>query len=325
MPKNFRGYVQSRGRARAIPSKYVLMCTTENIDKELETVQVYRTIELVLQKLCHEREPPSDDERKQHFADDDIIKPYEPFGIDGPKVTMNSALSLVNRYCGKLPQDKFTLLIPHVKFDKREDKNMVKIVARIKLPINAPLKIAIYGDERESKDLAKKSAAIALCRKLHSMGELDDHHLLPKQRTSADMLKELVDLQPEDIEEGSAQPGTRKRKQVYKRKLCSAFTNKKNEGHYNIYSICFTQKDTPIDGVILDSTKSKLHVGFVCKGELQHCPFPLFYSKWGEVSVSIEKIKVITPSLDTLMMIYHFHKLIFQTLVSENSLENSVL
>merc|ERR1711962_86197 len=110
---------------------------------------------------------------RNHFALDETIKPFAPYGVNGPKVTMNSALALVNRYCGKLPHDKFTTLTPDVEYSGSD-----RIVAGIKLPINAPLRTVIYGEGMETKDLAKKSAAIALCRKLHSLGELD-HRLLP--------------------------------------------------------------------------------------------------------------------------------------------------
>ncbi|CAL4104017.1 unnamed protein product, partial [Meganyctiphanes norvegica] len=226
LPQNFRAYVQSRGRARAIPSKYIMMYPAGSLDKELNIIRINRIIEKVLQKLCHERELPSDDETREHFALDEIIEPYAPYGVNGPKVTMNSAVALVNRYCGKLPQDKFTLLVPDVEYQKIKDAIPEKVKAGIKLPINAPLKTVIYGDEMENKDLAKKSAAIALCRKLHIMGELD-HRLLPTQKSSQDMLNELVDLQNEDIEKGTALPGTRKRKQVYKKKSAKPFIIKR--------------------------------------------------------------------------------------------------
>ena len=56
-------------------------------------------------------------EVKHHFDESENISPYLPYGKEGPKVTENSAVQLINRYCGTLPQDKFSNLNPEIEDD----------------------------------------------------------------------------------------------------------------------------------------------------------------------------------------------------------------
>ncbi|XP_069951425.1 endoribonuclease Dicer-like isoform X2 [Cherax quadricarinatus] len=314
-PLNYRSYVQSRGRARAHPSRYLIMVKESELKDLLETVEVYREIEGFLTQSCHDRQLPTSAEASTHFAEDEYIAPYEPYGVEGPKVTINSAIPLINVYCGKLPQDKFTLLTPEVVYKKSEGG----CVAEIKLPINACFRDNVQGDCMENKDLAKKSAALCLCKKLHEIGELD-HHLRPAEISDDSLLEGLVDVPPEaPIKAGEPQPGTKKRRQVYDKEVCQAFTHL-DEGVYKLYFITIQPTGTQATDLLINSTKSDVSLGLICQGNLIHCPFTLYYPKWGEVEVKLEFIKEISGESPELMSrIEHFHKLIFETLLQINS------
>ena len=55
----------------------------------------------------------------------------------------------------------------------------VMFQCQINLPLNSPLRDVVTGKAMPSKRLAKSSAALQLCIRLHQMKELDDEHLLP--------------------------------------------------------------------------------------------------------------------------------------------------
>nr|XP_053628176.1 endoribonuclease Dicer-like [Cherax quadricarinatus] len=313
-PQNYRAYLQSRGRARAHPSRYLLMVKVAELQEMLETLEVYREIEASFTQLCHNRQLPTRIESSLHFAEDEYIAPYQPYGINGPKITGNSAIALINLYCGNLPQDKFTVLAPEVVYEKSDQG----CVAEIKLPINACLKTKVRGDCMENKELAKKSAALNLCKKLHAMGELN-HDLRPAEISDDSILEGLVEVVPEmPIKAGEPEPGTRKRRQLYEREVCQAFTY--YHGLFKLYSIIIQPTGTQHTSLLVDSTKSDMSVGLICKRSLLHCPFALYYTKWGEVEVRVKFIKEIMNLNPELMRkIEHFHKFIFETLLDINS------
>lgn len=50
----------------------------------------------MLQSYCHDRAMPTEEEITAHMADS-AMPPYMPKGPDGPRITMSSAISLINR------------------------------------------------------------------------------------------------------------------------------------------------------------------------------------------------------------------------------------
>lgn len=56
---------------------------------------------------------------------------------EGGKVDMNSAVSLLNRYCQTLPSDQFTL--PSVIWEKKKEEGP-KVIVGVTLPIQANLR-----------------------------------------------------------------------------------------------------------------------------------------------------------------------------------------
>ncbi|XP_050727390.1 endoribonuclease Dicer-like isoform X4 [Eriocheir sinensis] len=316
-PMNFRSYVQSRGRARAIPSRYVLMTEDSNVEGLLGNIASYRKIEAALSKICHNRQLPTDMEISAHFAEDEIMAPYEPYGHDGPRITFNSAIQLINRYCGKLPQDKFAELMPSIGYDKKKEDGETMVKAKIQLPINSCLKTPVEGDWMTNRVHAKKSAAMALCIKLHQIKELNDH-LRPEGKPDDSILDDLLEIPPEvSSRDGMNEPGTKKRRQIYRKEMCEAFSSM--SGSFKLYSVTVQSSESTSSEIAIDSAAKSMSVGLLCQHALSSQPFPLYSSKWNEVVVRIQLIKDdLLLDCETVNQIKHFHKVVFETLLGIN-------
>lgn len=63
-------------------------------------------------------------------------------------VDLSTAVSLVNKYCAKLPSDTFTKLTPLWRIAKTKRNSLDLYTCTIRLPINSPLKqdiVVIYS------------------------------------------------------------------------------------------------------------------------------------------------------------------------------------
>ena len=94
-PQNFRAYIQSKGRARAKVSKYLLLIDSKDASKVYPDLEDYRILEKELQFICHGRVVPEEEEILKRMEEE--VDPYMPFGKDGPVQTLGSSLSLVHR------------------------------------------------------------------------------------------------------------------------------------------------------------------------------------------------------------------------------------
>ncbi|XP_064098364.1 endoribonuclease Dicer-like [Macrobrachium nipponense] len=312
-PANYRAYVQSRGRARAVPSKYILMVEMRAHGSFINDLDVYREIEKTLLTLCHNRDLPTAEEIQRHFDEDDVLPPYEPYGPQGPKVTANSAISLVNHYIGKLPQDRFTTLAPEVLYVNRH--GMIQAV--ILLPTCSNMKEQIKGMPQENKDLAKKSAALELCKILHQVGELD-HKLRPTVPTVEMLADDLLDLKLESSKAGEPNLGTKKHRQIYKREVHSSFCHSEGTPFY-LYSVEIHPTDEDSREITVDSAESEDTVGIMCKEELVHCPFKLYGPKIGAVIITLKLLDIICDaSTEMVRKANHFHKLALESILPIN-------
>ncbi|XP_068243252.1 endoribonuclease Dicer-like isoform X2 [Palaemon carinicauda] len=313
-PVNYRAYVQSRGRARAVPSRYILMVKMGDHVPFINDLDVYREIEKTLLTLCHNRDLPSVEEIHKHFDEDDLLPPYQPYGPQGPKVTANSAISLINHYIGKLPQDRFTTLAPEVIYTRRDSM----IQAGIQLPRCLILKDYVRGDFEETTDLAKKSAALHLCRTLHEKGELD-HKLRPSVPSEEKLAEDLLDLTLESKKEGEPDIGTKKHRQIYTREVYSSFRHSERTTFY-LYSVEVHPTGECVGEITLDSTKLEDTVGIMCKKALLHCPFNLYGPKIGEVNIKVKQLDILRDVTNEIIKkVEHFHKLAFESILPINN------
>lgn len=92
-PQNFRAYVQSKGRARARESKYILLIPCEEAPKLHVQLTDYNVLVKELEKICHGRHVSSDDEILKQLRDE--VQPY--VNAHGATATINSSLATVHR------------------------------------------------------------------------------------------------------------------------------------------------------------------------------------------------------------------------------------
>ncbi len=94
-PQNFRAYIQSKGRARAKVSKYLLLISKTDRVKQGQDLNTYRVLERELKVICQDRHRPDEEDILQRMLDE--VEPYRPLGRDGPTATIASSLSLVHK------------------------------------------------------------------------------------------------------------------------------------------------------------------------------------------------------------------------------------
>ncbi|KAL1448728.1 hypothetical protein MTO96_028164 [Rhipicephalus appendiculatus] len=187
-PENFRAYIQSKGKAKAAGSRYFVLVPHDESSRFLGDLHDYRTTEQILLERSHVEDTTIDEAVDAAYADS--LKPaYKPLEAeDAPKVSMSTAIALVNRYCAKLPSDTFTRLTPISSMAEVEMEGSEETLysCSLRLPINSPLRRCIVGDPMPSKLLAKQAAALKTCEELHRMGELDDN-LVPQGKEAMRM------------------------------------------------------------------------------------------------------------------------------------------
>ena len=94
-PPNIRSYIQSKGRARAKPSRYILMIEDEKRGKALADLHGYQVVEAELRTLCQNRSPPEDEEFLK-FLEEQECNIYAPYGLEaGVRATLSSSLSFL--------------------------------------------------------------------------------------------------------------------------------------------------------------------------------------------------------------------------------------
>ena len=95
-PKTFQSHVQSKGRARAKNSRYLLLVNSEDYTDRRSDLDCYFQLEKKLEEICHGREVPGEDEVEKRLKQ--LIEPYQPYGVDGPQMSIDGSLSLLHRY-----------------------------------------------------------------------------------------------------------------------------------------------------------------------------------------------------------------------------------
>lgn len=94
-PKTFQSYVQSKGRARARNSRYLLVVGDEELSRSHAKLSNYFDLEGELSEVCHERSVPGEDEIERRLRHS--YPPYKPFADDGPVISINDSISLLHK------------------------------------------------------------------------------------------------------------------------------------------------------------------------------------------------------------------------------------
>ncbi|KAG8191987.1 hypothetical protein JTE90_002257 [Oedothorax gibbosus] len=342
-PENFRAYVQSKGRARVNESSYILM--VKSCEKQIieDVLSDYKTVEELLLEKCHKADQNFEESVIETNVDD-LIEPYMPVKEDGhAKVTLSTAIALVNRYCAKLPSDTFTRLTPRWKIV--EENSSFQCV--LKLPINSPLKKCIKGAWMTNKQLAKMAAALETCIELHKSGELDDN-LMPtgkeavksedfmlddnedclkkdefsdkKNNAIETELNEAKDIKSDVDSRTIARPGTTKRRMYYFKRVADALKdglpNPSRPSYLHIFDMKLTcpipEEQNTRGRKIHDPSNSLRKFGILTSKPIPSiCSFPVF-TRSGEVTVSVRRVASdLFLSEDQFKSLSFFHRYTF--------------
>lgn len=179
-PMDVRSYTQSKGRARAKPSLYVLLSAEEELAKTRALLDSYQETEQLVMECCGtERSAPTAFESAEALKEDPDLPPYIVEHAKA-RITAHSAVSLVNSYCQQFMRMKYPNVFPFFEFEETPDS---KYICTLTMPIVCPIRERISNASHpfDSKDKAKMWVALEMCRRLHLCGELADN-LLPRRR-----------------------------------------------------------------------------------------------------------------------------------------------
>ncbi|KAL0968931.1 hypothetical protein UPYG_G00220020 [Umbra pygmaea] len=316
LPAEYRSYVQSKGRARAPVSNYIMLADSERTKTFKDDLKTYKAIEKILRNKCSKASGVGEFEVESELDDDNILPPYVLRSEDGgPRVTINTAIGHINRYCARLPSDPFTHLAPKCKTKVLKDG---RYQSTLYLPINSPLRVPVAGPVMSCARLAEKGVALLCCEKLHKKGELDDH-LMPVGKETVKYEEEL-DLHDEEETSVPGRPGSTKRRQCYPKAIpeCLRDSYPVPEQSYYLYVIGMVLT-TPLPDE-LNFRRRKLYPPedtTRCFGILTAKPIPRIphfpvYTRSGEVTIFIELQKSgFTLSATQLDLITRLHQYIF--------------
>ncbi|XP_028846066.1 endoribonuclease Dicer [Denticeps clupeoides] len=316
LPTEYRSYVQSKGRARAPVSNYIMLADSERTKAFEEDLKTYKAIEKILRNKCSKSAECSEFEAEPVVDDDNVLPPYVLRSEEGgPRVTINTAIGHINRYCARLPSDPFTHLAPKCKTVELRDG---RYQSTLYLPINSPLRVPVAGPIMNCARLAEKAVALLCCEKLHKIGELDDH-LMPVGKETVKYEEEL-DLHDEEETNVPGRPGSTKRRQCYPKAIpeCLRGSYPVPEQACYLYVIGMVLT-TPLPDE-LNFRRRKLYPPedtTRCFGILTAKPIPRIphfpvYTRSGEVTISIELRKFgFSLTVQQLELITRLHQYIF--------------
>ncbi|KAM3723467.1 Endoribonuclease dcr-1 [Dirofilaria immitis] len=333
-PTDYRAYVQSKGRARKDDASYFLL--VEEYDREQCSCDLkdFLQIERMLLKRYQNVHNPSEPVISPRMETvDDIIAPYIVEST-GAQVTLTTAISLVNRYCAKLPSDIFTRLVPQNTIVPETVGDRVMYRAELLLPINSPIKEIIkLKKPLESKKLAQMAVALEACKRLHKRKELNDY-LLPVGKDTI-MLTALDEDPDEFIPNMNYKVGSARRRQLYDKRMAKALHNaipRVGEECY-IYVMemdlikAVTGAANPKNRRIINPLDTEFCFGFLSNKKIPKVPsFPLFLRQ-GRMQANIFLVKSrLLVDAQMLELLKAFHHYLFDNvlrLASERNTDTS--
>ncbi|XP_017241588.1 dicer-like protein 4 isoform X3 [Daucus carota subsp. sativus] len=186
LPETVASFIQSRGRARMPQSEYAFLVDSGN-EKEQNLIDSFTEAE---DKMNEEIEF-----RTSTATFCDIEEKTYRVELTGATISSGSSISLLYRYCSKLPHDEF--FKPKLEFSYFDEADGT--VCQIIFPSNAPI-YQLSSAPQSSKDAAKRDACLEACKQLHQLGALT-HYLLPERDDENEDLESSSDSDCSDDED----------------------------------------------------------------------------------------------------------------------------
>lgn len=323
LAKSFRSYVQSKGRARHSTSLFSLMVEESELSNYFNKIEYFKQIEGSLEELLvgHTDDRISPSELELEYLYESEVEPY--YTSVGSKVTMTSSISLVNGYCMFLAHDRFSKVSPTWHRNKSDGR----VIVAMQLPRLSPMQDIIKGQPMGTLKIAKRAAALEVCKRLHEVGELNDY-LMPNEKCLEEKdMEELLPLWKKEDEAAvagsTAKPGTKGRIRPYPYPVPLCFEDCSPKPQRKLYMHHIEMYPSYEDPVHTDPKKAVIYQVFKIRRNFalisskplnQVCQFPVF-SKFGAVSVKVTGISPICLSEEQLMEITLFHWNLFTSLV----------
>ncbi|XP_042377592.1 endoribonuclease Dicer homolog 4-like isoform X1 [Zingiber officinale] len=164
LPETVASFIQSRGRARMTTSEYVFLLERGN-EREKKLLCDFVAGEHVMNSEISNR--------TSNKTFDDLEEIIYKVDSTGASISTACSVSLLHRYCDKLPRDIY--FTPTPKFFYIDDLDGT--ICQIILPPNSPIR-QVDSLPCTSKDEAKRIACLKACKELHKRGALTNY-LLP--------------------------------------------------------------------------------------------------------------------------------------------------
>uniref|UniRef100_A0A0N4ZYI6 RNA helicase n=1 Tax=Parastrongyloides trichosuri TaxID=131310 RepID=A0A0N4ZYI6_PARTI len=323
-PKNFRSYVQGRGRVRHKEGIYILLSDTDHLeDSQNEWKNFEECEKLLIERFQTPNSPYEADDKKYGDSNYFIDRFYKPYVVEKTQacVSLSNSISLINRYCQKLPCDNFTTLAPTLEIIENDDSTYD---CTLLLPSNCPHREVI----RTKKSLPRKkfalmAAALEACKILHQIKELNDY-LLPNGREKLKHIEAKFDDYEDDVELKERIVGSSQRKQLYDKKssiyLYDILPIPGEDCYLYVFEINLTQTFNdcmnPKNRKVDNPYDYECAFGFLSKKIIPEMPgFPIFL-RYGCAEVNVRKhSKKYNISEELWCKAKKFHEYIFSDIL----------
>nr|CAB3238000.1 endoribonuclease Dicer [Phallusia mammillata] len=325
VPRSYRAYAQSKSRARAHTSAYIMLVREAEKEEFIVKLQEYKKIERILQGpgWMDDGEATTEDEDEATETEySDLLPPY--VASANACATMRNAIKIVNRYCCRLPSDPFTHLSPRCEVIEVKDVNGSEVGYKcsLQLPINSHVREKIQGAVMSTVLLAQRAVAMETCKRLHQAGELDDN-LMPIGKETVKYAEELDQREPEKTAV-TGRPGSTKRRQTYNKEtpLTLSHCLPTSDDHIFIYEVVMRIKIPLSDD--LNVRRRKLFFpedtprcfGILTTKPIPKIPgFPIF-TRSGEESARLRLCRsFVSLSPQHIKLVRSFHRYVFSDML----------
>ncbi|TPX72392.1 hypothetical protein SpCBS45565_g00534 [Spizellomyces sp. 'palustris'] len=166
-------YIQSRGRARHVDSRFITLSNRSYPSEAVQLATLQRQ-EQFMRAVLQTRESPGDPMESAVQPADEEIYTVESTGAS---VTLYTSIGMLYNYCALLPTDGVGALTPTFQISPTPAgaDGQGGFKASVTLPPSVPIEARYVTSKLcARKALAKQWAALEIIKRLHAAGELDD-------------------------------------------------------------------------------------------------------------------------------------------------------